>query len=123
MNKNTWTQEEQIRYELALDLISGLKGILSRIIYWNKQNPIIDEVTIEKIHTRQIELEKEWQNRSLFSGHDTITVENIINTYGPLNKKFNTDYDNLANTKGDDNIKCNDCFFNELIEKRINYAI
>lgn len=43
------TQKKQIEYEAALDMISGLSGILTRIVYWNEINQILDNSVINDV--------------------------------------------------------------------------
>jgi hypothetical protein len=82
MKNNTWTYDQQIQYELALDTISSLKAILRRQAYVIK-----DEKKIKALRARSIELAKEKYN---FNGFDDEIVKSVIDTYSELIREYYT---------------------------------
>jgi len=76
----TWSQDEQIQYELARDTISSLASILTR-----HAARIDDEKKREELIFRAVSLNKETNN---FNGFDTEIVKSVINTYAPLIKEY-----------------------------------
>jgi len=89
----TWSQEQQIKYEFARDTISSLSALLSRYSYWleilDKNNTTIEKNYIERINKRAIELSKEIR---LFNGFDEEIIQEIIKKYSPLIKKYNDSF-------------------------------
>ena len=114
-------QEQQINYELALDTISELKGILVRIDYHNDDNKVLSNQTISNINTRINELFKEFNNRKLFAPNNDEIVKIIIETYGDLIKRYQKIYNDKF--KLSPQVKPNDCFFDQLITTKIYYEV
>jgi len=76
----TWSQDEQIQYELARDTISSLASILSR-----HAARIDDDKKTERLIYRAVALKRETNN---FNGFDTEIVKAVIDTYAPLVKNY-----------------------------------
>ena len=76
----TWSQDEQIQYELARDTISSLASILTR-----HAARIDDEEKTKELIFRAVALKKE---TNFFNGFDTEIVKNVIDTYSPLVKEY-----------------------------------
>ena len=107
-------QRKQIEYEGALDMISGLSGILTRIVYWNEINPILDNSVINDIKKRNSELYKEL-NHGMFNKENILIVDDILRVYGNLNKRFDELYAEKAKKFGIENINDSMCYFDDLI--------
>lgn len=108
------TQKKQIEYEAALDMISSLSGILTRIVYWNEINPILDNSVINDIKKRNSELYKEL-NHGMFNKENILIVDDILRVYGNLNKRFDELYAEKAKKFGIENINDSMCYFDDLI--------
>jgi len=76
----TWSQDEQIQYELARDVISSLASVLSRV--GSRTNDLKVKM---RLKTRAVELRKEVL---LFDGFDTDIVKSVITTYSPLTREY-----------------------------------
>ena len=82
MNKQKdkkWTEDRDIQWELALDAIKEIKGILARSGYYCD-----NEEEIKKMDERSLELHKEKNN---FDMYDDEIVKAVNDTYWPLIKK------------------------------------
>jgi hypothetical protein len=86
--QKTWTQDQQIQYELARDVLSSLSAILSRY-----QTRITDEKEKKLFFDRSVEISQE---KSHFNGFDDEIVKTVIDTYSPLIKEYN---DNWVSTE------------------------
>ena len=114
------TQRKQIRYEAALDMISGLNGILTRIKYWNKSTQNLDDPTINAIKIRIRELYKE-SDCSKFDRDNILVVDEILKTYGNLNKRFSELYAEKVKKYGMENVNDSMCYFDDLVLKKVEY--
>lgn len=78
----TWTYEQQIEYELALDTLSSLEAILRR-----QSRIITDKDRINKYKQRALELHKESRK---FDGFDDGIVKDVNDTYSALIREYHT---------------------------------
>ena len=84
----TWSQDQQIMFELALDTLSSLAAILKRIGY-----NIDDKEKAEVYFSKALELHEE---RDIFDGFDDDIVKDIVETYSPLIREY---YDMKQNAR------------------------
>ncbi len=101
-------------------MISGLNGILTRIKYWNKSTPNLDDPTINAIKIRIRELYKE-SDCSMFDRDSTLIVDEILKTYGNLNKRFSELYAEKVKKYGMENVNDSMCYFDDLVLKKVEY--
>jgi len=80
--QKTWSYDQQIQYELALDTISSLKAILRR-----QAHIIKDVMKKDVMKTRANELAQEKHN---FNGFDDKIVKSVISTYSALIREYHT---------------------------------
>ena len=77
---NTWSQDQQIQFELANDTLTSLSAIFSRISY-----NIDDKEKAEVYFSKALELHKE---RHIFNGFDDDIVKDIVQTYSALIREY-----------------------------------
>ena len=77
---NTWSQDQQIMFELALDTITSFSAIFSRISYY-----IEDKEKEEVYSNRSVEIHKE---TNFFNGFDDDIINDIVDTYSPLIREY-----------------------------------
>ena len=99
-------------------MISGLNGILTRIVYWNEIDPILDNSIINDVKKRNSELYKEL-NHGMFTRDDTLIIDDILRVYGNLNKRFSELFAKKVKKLGIENVNDNMCYFDELIFSNI----
>ena len=96
--EKTWSYEQELEFELALDMLSSYASLLRRVSF-KMMDKKIDEVEINKIQDCIIKTHQE--SRS-FNAFEDEKVAHVINVYSKLMKDFDRDYpsEEIAAEKG-----------------------
>jgi len=96
--EKTWSYEQELEFELALDMLSSYASLLRRVSF-KMMDKKIDEVEINKIQDCAVKIKHESR---YFDVVDDEKVAHVINVYSKLMKDFNRDYpsEELAAEKG-----------------------